>query len=154
VGGEDTLPGEPVRLTIPTQQVTADVVPVDAPGGVLDVPEDVHRVGWWSGSALAGAAEGTTVLDGHVDSAVAGEGALFRLGDLRAGDPLLLDTAARRLRYTVAARQVIHKTGALPAELFAGAGPHRLVVISCGGPFDRATRSYRDNIVVVALPAS
>jgi hypothetical protein len=147
------LAGEPRLLTIPTQQVRAEVVPVDVHGGVLDVPENIHQLGWWSGSALAGGTEGTTVIDGHVDSAVAGKGALYRLGDLRSGDPLLIDTAGRQLRYTVVARQVISKHGALPAELFDQAGAPRLVVISCGGPFDRATRSYRDNVVVVAVPA-
>jgi hypothetical protein len=36
--------------------------------------------------------------------------------------------------------------------LFAAGGPPRPVLISCGGPFDPDTESYRD--VVVARPAS
>ncbi len=150
--GDSTLPGEPTLLTIPTQRIQAPVDPVEAHAGVLDVPPDIHHVGWWTGSALAGASEGTTVIDGHVDSAVAGEGALFRLQDLREGDPLRVDTASRQIRYTVIGRRVISKAGPLPADLFTLTGPPRLVVISCGGPFDRATRSYVDNIVVIAVP--
>jgi len=120
---------------------------------VLDVPEDIHQVGWWTGSALAGSTAGTTVIDGHVDSAAAGPGALFRLQDLREGDPLRLDTATRQIRYAITGRRIINKTGPLPAELFAATGQPRLVLISCGGPFDRAARSYRDNIVIIAVPA-
>lgn len=150
--GDTTLPGEPIRLTIPSQGVQAAVVAVEAPAGVLVVPDNVGQVGWWTGSALAGAPAGATVLDGHVDSATAGPGALFRLQELHEGDPLRLDTATRRLSYTVTARRIINKVGPLPAELFSATGPPRLVLISCGGPFDRATRSYRDNVVIIAVP--
>jgi len=31
-------------------------------------------------------------------------------------------------------------------------GPSQLVLISCGGAFDRDRRSYEDNIVVIAKP--
>jgi hypothetical protein len=152
--GDTTLPGEPVRLTIPTQGVQAAVVPVEAPGGVLDVPDNIHQAGWWTGSALAGATAGTTVLDGHVDSVTAGPGALFGLQELREGDPLQLDTATRQIRYAVTGRRIINKSGPLPAEFFSAAGGPRLVLISCGGPFDRATGSYRDNIVIIAVPTA
>lgn len=30
----------------------------------------------------------------------------------------------------------------------------RLVLITCGGPFDRRTRHYRDNVIVYASPVS
>ena len=148
---DSTLPGEPIRLTIPTQQVQAAVVAVESVDGVLGVPDDVSQVGWWTGSALVGASTGTTVLDGHVDSAAAGPGALFRLRELRPGDPLRLETATRRIGYTVIGRRIISKAGPLPADLFSATGPPRLVLISCGGPFDRVTRSYRDNIVIFAV---
>jgi hypothetical protein len=41
---------------------------------------------------------------------------------------------------------------ALPPEVFAVGGPPRLVLITCGGAFDRRTRNYADNVVVVAEP--
>lgn len=150
--GDRSLPGEPVRLTIPGQLVQAAVIPIESRNGVLEVPDDVGQVGWWTGSALVGATAGTTVLDGHVDSAAAGPGALFRLRELRQGDRLQLETAARQVGYAVTGRRIISKTGPLPADLFTVTGPARLVLISCGGPFDRVTRSYRDNIVIIAAP--
>jgi hypothetical protein len=41
----------------------------------------------------------------------------------------------------------------LPPEVFAAGGPPRLVLITCGGAFDRSTRHYADNVVVFADPA-
>jgi hypothetical protein len=55
-------------------------------------------------------------------------------------------------RRAVAAVRTYAK-GDLPADVFDQAGAPRLVLISCGGPFDRARRSYRDNVVVYGVPA-
>ncbi len=121
--------------------------------GVLGVPENIAEVGWWTGSVRPGSAAGSTVIDGHVDSAVIGTGALFHLAQLQAGDPVTISDAAGVLRrYRVYRRQVLIKHGGLPADLFTTTGAPRLVMITCGGPFDRATRSYLDNVVVFAAP--
>ena len=147
------LPAAPALLAIPTLQVRAAVVPVGVTGGILGVPADPAQVGWWSASALVGSATGSLVIDGHVDSAATGPGALFHLTDLTAGDRLVVTTTSGALRsYVVTGRRVYPKTGALPADLFALGGPARLVLITCGGPFDRAAGSYLDNIVVFAAP--
>jgi Sortase domain len=150
----DTGAGPPVTLTIPSQQVRASVLPVANVGGVLQVPDDPAQVGWWNASAPVGSSRGSVVIDGHVDSAVSGPGALFRLAELRTGDRIVLGTATGGARsYAVTGRRVYRKAAGLPPELFSSAGPPRLVLISCGGPFDRAAGSYLDNIVVFAAPA-
>lgn len=147
------VPSIPVALAIPTLHVHAPVVPVATTAGELGVPHDPAQVGWWSSSALPGAAGGSIVIDGHVDSAAAGPGALFRLTDLRAGQPVTITTAGGGLlRYTVVGRRVYAKEAGLPADLFTRTGPSRLVLITCGGPFDRDTGSYLDNIAVFATP--
>ena len=147
------LPAAPALLAIAALQVQAAVVPVGVTGGILDVPADPAQVGWWSDSALAGSATGSVVIDGHVDSAATGPGALFHLTDLSAGDRLVVTTTTgARLSYVVTGRRVYPKTGGLPADLFAIDGPPRLVLITCGGPFDRAAGSYLDNIVLFAAP--
>jgi hypothetical protein len=51
--------------------------------------------------------------------------------------------------YRVTARNSYNKNG-LPPALFATDGPARLVLITCGGSFDRSTLSYQDNVVVCA----
>jgi hypothetical protein len=40
----------------------------------------------------------------------------------------------------------------LPPSLFDTAGPPRLALVTCGGPFDSATGHYLDNIIVWAVP--
>jgi hypothetical protein len=37
-------------------------------------------------------------------------------------------------------------------QLFSGTGAPRLTLITCGGSFDAARRSYRENVVVTAVP--
>jgi hypothetical protein len=76
---------------------------------------------------------------------------LFRLTDLRPGDTITVATGSgRRVRYAVTGRRVYPKTAGLPRAVFSLDTRPRLAIITCGGAFDRATRSYRDNIVVFA----
>lgn len=144
--------GAPVELVIPSLRLTAPIDPVAVTAGSLDVPEPVTHVGWWRRSVSPGATAGTTVIDGHVDSARAGIGALFGLERLRSGDTVLVRTAVSSVSYRVYARQIYAKAPGLPPALFDQRGPARLVLISCGGPFDQASHSYADNIAVFAAP--
>ncbi len=144
----------PAVLHLPSLHVTAAVDRVESIHGVLQVPDDISRVGWWLHSVPPGSATGSTVIDGHIDSAVDGEGALFHLADLNPGDPVTVTTGTgTTIRYRVQARRVYVKEQGLPAELFNQQGPARLVIISCGGQFDSSTRSYQDNIVIFSTPA-
>lgn len=143
----------PVELSLPGRGVTAPVVPVgvDSSGG-LAIPESPSIVGWWAPSALAGGSAGRTVLAGHVDSAKAGLGALSVLREVGVGEPVTLrGDDGRTVDYTVVARREYPKAD-LPADVFAGGGPPGLVLITCGGRFDRSTGHYEDNIVVHAVP--
>jgi Sortase domain len=111
----------------------------------------IRHNGWWANSAPVGAATGTVVVDGHVDSAAAGPGALFRLTDLHASDRIAITTPdGQQQDDRVIGRRVYAKANGLAADLFSSTGAPRLVLITCGGPFDRTTLSYLDNIVVFA----
>jgi len=147
-----TVIGVPRRLQWPAAGVDAPVVPVGVGSGrELAVPGDVHLLGWWSSGPLPGSPAGTVVIDGHVDDR-GGPGALFRLARTPVGSALVLQTPAGVLRYAVQARRLYGKDQ-LPGDLFTAAGRPRLVLITCGGPFDRATGHYQDNVVLYALPA-
>lgn len=149
-------PAAPVRVTIPSLHVTAPLAKVALnTANSLVVPQNPHVVGWWQASALAGSGIGTTVLDGHVDTADQGRGTLFHLQDLAAGATIVLRSAAGHdYTYRVTTRRVLQKASGLPADLFSPTAPGTLAVVTCGGPFDRAKRHYRDNIVVLARPVS
>jgi hypothetical protein len=143
----------PVELALPARDLRAPVVAVTTgPEGALVVPEPPSTVGWWSPSALAGGAGGTTVLAGHVDSLTGGLGALAVLRHVVEGEEIvLLGADGRAVGYRVTARRQYRKAE-LPLEVFAAGGPPRLVLITCGGAFDRRTRHYADNVVVFADP--
>jgi Sortase domain len=142
----------PLAVELPDRGVTAAVVPTRTDAGGLVVPDPPTTVGWWAPGALAGASAGTTVLAGHVDSA-AGLGAFAVLRDVAVGERVLLYGADGRVRsYRTTARRQVVKAD-LPADLFTADGPPRLVLITCGGPFDPAARHYADNVLVYATPA-
>ena len=145
------LGSPPGQLSLPTLNVQAPVEQEVTTKGVLGVPDDPAHVGWWTGSARPGALVGSVVLDGHVDSATRGLGALHQLTTLRSGDPVIVRAVdGTRWRYRVYARQSYSKQQPLPANLFTRTGPDRLVMITCGGAFDASTRHYEANVVVLA----
>lgn len=137
----------PVRIELPTLGARAPVVPVAVShDGALLVPADPQVVGWWAGGG------DTLVLDGHVDSAAQGPGALFHLGELRTGDEVRLAGADGVVRRFTVTQVHDYPKATLPAEVFRSTT--HLVIITCGGRFDRHRLSYDDNIVVYAEPVS
>lgn len=144
----------PVRLRLPRLDVDAQVLPVSVGAdGLLGVPDNPRQLGWWSASDRPGMPSGSVVIDGHVDSAALGLGALFRLSEARPGDAVLLTNAAgSSISYTVVARRSYSKATLPAAEVFAADVGPRLVLLTCGGSFDQATRHYADNVVVYAVP--
>ena len=82
-----------------------------------------------------------------MDSAKDGAGAFYALKCARRGDVIRLD--ARRYRVT-SVRRV--RKQALPTSIYTRTGPARLVLVTCGGPFDG--RHYRDNVIVTPSRAA
>lgn len=144
----------PTGLTISSAGISARVVAVgvDARGGT-QIPARVNTVGWYRFGPLLGANAGSVVLVGHVDSAQQGEGAFFRLHTVRQGAVVsITGTGGHVFRYRVVGRQEYPKTSVPLAAMFSRTGAPHLTLITCGGSFDRSVRSYRDNIVVTAVP--
>lgn len=133
---------------------SAPVDPVAAtPDGKLMIPADAQRVGWWSGGSAPGDFAGSVVLVGHLDTPTGGLGVFYQLLHLTAGQALVVkDTTGGRHAYTVTAREQIKATS-LPPSLFDRTGPPRLVLITCGGNYDRVHHRYEDNTIVVATPS-
>jgi hypothetical protein len=150
--GEDAAQVPPATVELegasPAPVALADV----ADDGFLAVPEDISKLGWWIGSSPMGAPRGTTLIAGHVDSAVAGLGVFAKLKDMGAGDRItVVDGLGNPWRFEVSDTQQVTKSQ-LPAELFDTDGKRRLALITCGGPFDAKLRSYEDNLIVWAEP--
>jgi sortase (surface protein transpeptidase) len=147
-------PAPPVRVRVPDVGVDAPVVDagVDVRGGMA-VPENIRTVGWYRFGAGPGASAGAAVLAGHVDDKIQGLGAFHRLGDLTVGSPVQVVLAdGTTVGYRVGTVERVAKA-ALPVDrLFARDGAPRLVLVTCGGLFDRAAGGYTDNVVVTAEP--
>ncbi|WP_454084258.1 sortase domain-containing protein [Georgenia sp. Marseille-Q6866] len=143
-------PVPPARVTL--TDVAAEVVPVGVlPSGELQLPEDPARVGWWAAGAVPGQGEGTVVLAGHMDGLRRG-GAMSAMLEVASGDVVSLeDSRGRAHEYRVVERSTTPQES-LDPSIFATDGPHRLVLVTCGGTYDEATGRYSENIVVVAEP--
>ena len=144
----------PARIRLPSLGVDTAVVAVGVDArGEMAVPEDVREAGWYRFGPAPGSAAGSSVVSGHVDDKVQGRGAFYRLVDLAVGDPVVVTTAAGAdLAFRVSAVRRIPKSTLPVDELFARDGPPHLTLVTCGGAFDRALGSYRDNVVVTAVP--
>jgi hypothetical protein len=121
--------------------------------GSLVIPDDPQVIGWWTGGAQAGDPFGSVVLAGHVDSRKFGVGALFRLSSLRSGQMITLVNGKLVMKYRVVSKHEVAQADLTSGtDAFSQQVPGRLVVITCGGPYDAVTHHYRDNIIVTATP--
>ena len=143
----------PARHPAASLGVDAAVVAVGVDGrGEMAVPEDIRETGWYRFGPAPGSATGSSVVSGHVDDRIQGRGAFYRLVDLAVGDPVIVDSGRGRAGLP-GEHRAPHPETALPVdELFARDGPPHLTLVTCGGVFDRASGSYRDNVVVTACP--
>jgi Sortase domain len=158
------------RLVIPQLGVHARLVATGAVGkpgtASLTIPSDVHTVGWWDGVVTHGTTRvrtaapapgdaGVAIIAGHVDSAAAGPGALYRLERLDVGDRIRIVGLDRRTTtWVVRSKPRLTLKASLPRTLFKTTGKPRLALVTCGGPFDAATGHYRDNLIAWATPAA
>ncbi len=144
----------PVRLAVSAVGISAPVVPVGVTAtGEAQIPDRIDTVGWYRYGPAPGTAAGSIVLMGHVDDAVQGEGAFFRLHEIGAGAIVTVTTRdGVEHRFRVVGRQQYPKTAVPLQALFSRTGAPRLTLITCGGSFNRSARSYLDNIVVTAVP--
>lgn len=155
IGDLDRAPAAvPERLRIPSIDVSAPIVAVGVEDdGEMEVPEDVGDVGWYRYGPAPGE-PGAAVVAGHVDSREQGRGAFFDLRRVDVGARVdVTDSAGDVQRFDVVARRTYDKASLPADELFSRAGPSQLVLITCGGDFDRDAGSYRENVVLYAQPA-
>ena len=156
-------------LEIPAIGVHAPLVPTGAEGAPgaasLTVPGNIHTVAWWDGTVLDGdrvvhekaprpGQPGVAIIAGHIDSALAGPGALYDLRDLGKGDMIkIVDSLGRISTWTVSGPPETALKINLPSALWVSNGPPKLAIVTCGGPFDAATGHYLDNVIVWATPS-
>lgn len=141
---------DPVRIHVASRAIEADMIALGLHGdGSLEVPASAHTAGWWSGGANPGE-PGASVIVGHVDSRD-GPGAFFGLADITAGERLTVERADGSSVHFRVERVEAHPKDAFPTEAVYGhTDAPTLRLVTCTGAFDRAARSYEDNLIVFA----
>ncbi|WP_410598789.1 class F sortase [Amycolatopsis sp. lyj-90] len=141
----------PVRLTIPAIGFDqTGLIPLAlGAAGELQAPERFSDVGWYEDGPVPGD-PGPAVLAAHVDSR-SGPAPFFRLRELRSGDEVRVSRSdGGDVVFRVDSVQRYPKNE-FPTQAVYGPAPgSALRLITCGGSFDAAKRSYRDNVVVYA----
>ncbi|MEV6243518.1 class F sortase [Lentzea sp. NPDC051838] len=145
-------PSEPTELRIPKIGAKSSLVPLGLnPDETVEVPpvEQPMQAGWYELARTPGEA-GPAVVLGHVDGNKQ-PGIFFRLKELVAGDEVEVSrkdgtTAKFRVRRT----EQIAKASFPTEAVYGDTDEPELRLITCGGSFDQAAHSYRDNIIVYA----
>ena len=141
---------KPVWLTIPAIGVKAPIINLGLNrNGTLQVPSTTTVAGWYTGSPRPGAT-GSAVIAGHVDSRT-GPGIFFWLKKMRPGERIYVRRADGSLAvFTVTVVRIYTKSKFPTAMVYGPVPDAELRLITCGGTFDYARRSYLSNVVVYA----
>jgi len=144
----------PDELVVPSLGVRAPVVLVGIAHHDYEVPGDVHIVGEWKSGSRPMARAGTVLIAGHVNWVGQGPGALSTLAHIAPGARIFLSGASGHASAWAETGIESMAHSALPQTVFDAGGPHRLVLVTCGGAFSETASggSYADNVVVIATP--
>jgi hypothetical protein len=150
----DQQVARPVELIVPAIGVRASLIRLGiTAAGHLQVPPNTTVAGWFTGSPRPGQI-GSSVIAGHVDSYL-GPGVFFRLRELRPADRIYVRRADGSLAvFRVTAVREFLKDRFPTAEVYGPVPDAQLRLITCGGIFDPALRSYLSNVVVFAVAVS
>jgi hypothetical protein len=146
-------PQRPGTVRLPAGGTAALVRKDLGPGGELPIPTDLGQATWW-GAGLD-AAGGASVFAGHVNWRGA-TGPFAELWSVKIGAVVtIVDSAGETRRYRISQLVTVHKDD-LPAradDLFGQSGPHRVVLVTCGGRWVGGSDGYEENRVVIADPS-
>jgi len=145
---------EPVRLRVPGAGVDSPLQRLGrAADGSIEVPAEFGVAGWFAEGPRPGQ-PGPAVILGHVDSRT-GPAVFSRVSALPRGAHVLVDRAdGSTVAFRVSGTQRVPKVE-FPTDLVYGPTLEpSLRLVTCGGSFDRAAGSYRDNVIVYADPVA
>ncbi len=143
----------PVSLDIPAIGVHSRLLHLGvSASGAMQVPSLATQAGeaaWYKYSATPGQ-RGTSVIEGHVDT-YQGPAVFFRLGALRPGDRVTVTLAdGLTAVFRITGVRLYAKSRFPAGTIYRAPGYPALRLITCGGAFDYATRSYLSSVVVFA----
>jgi LPXTG-site transpeptidase (sortase) family protein len=151
VGSSFQVPGQPMRLIIPSIAVDANIQSVGLfwnGDGSMGIPTNFTDVAWYNGGPLPGE-PGSAVIDGHLDGKNVAQAVFYKLGDLKVGDLVeVIDNKGKTLQFKVVGSKE-YAYNATTTDIFAGdVSKARLNLITCAGDWDKATKLYSQRVVI------
>jgi hypothetical protein len=143
--------GPPTRLRIPDLQIDTPLDPLglDATGALIP-PGSFTRAGWYAGGPAPGDT-GPAVIAGHVDTKQ-GPAVFARLSTLRTGATIEVERDGGWLAFRVVGLARFAKSSFPTDDVYGPTPGPELRLVTCGGTFNQRANSYRDNVVVYAVP--
>jgi len=150
------LPAEdtPVRLLIPAIQVDALIEPVGVlASGELNTPRQSPwtNVGWYNASPDPGA-DGSAVIDGHLDRPGGLPAVFWNLRNLHAGDQLKVIHHSGKISVFTVTSTASYSVHEVPLEaIFGNGGGRYLNLITCAGDWIPSQHQTTSRMVVYAM---
>ncbi|MDX8032550.1 class F sortase [Lentzea sp. BCCO 10_0856] len=143
---------EPAEIRIPKIDAVSSLVPLGLNADeTVEVPpvEKPMQAGWYRHARTPGEA-GPAVVLGHVDGNKQ-PGIFFRLKELVTGDEIVVSRKdGTTAKFRVHKKEQIAKDSFPTEAVYGDTDVPELRLITCGGSYDQAARSYRDNVIVYA----
>jgi LPXTG-site transpeptidase (sortase) family protein len=143
---------DPVSVDVPKIGAKSTLVPLGLnPDNTVEVPPVTQpkQAGWYSNGPTPGEI-GPSVILGHVDGNKQ-PGIFYRLKELAPGDKI---SVARKdgsnVKFVVTKVDQVAKDTFPTEAVYGDTDDAQLRLITCGGAFDKAAHSYKDNIIVYA----
>jgi len=120
---------------------------------IIDIPEDISKVGWYKYGAAPGSTGGSSVIVGHRDGISPEPGAFYYLDKVKIGDSIIIDQSNYSIStYKVSKILEIDKKKfyTVANGIFSTKGRSRVNLISCIGPYHEKWGGYKRNIIITA----
>jgi len=147
--GNSIGPGLPIRLTIPSINVDAQVINVGlAKDGSVGVPEGPYQVAWFKLGPRPGE-KGSAIITGHFGPWKSGAHSVFdNLHELKPGDKIYIkEDSGASLTFMVKESRVYNPNESLP-EVFNKNDGTYLNLITCNGDWVATQKTYTKRLVI------
>lgn len=148
-------PTHPRELIIKKLGINANILPVSTlKDGSIDAPKTAWDAGWYEESALPGTGKGALFIDGHVNDALGTPGIFYKLDSLAAGDIITVERGDHvAINYTVQTVDQRPIAGVDTSQALRSFVPGKegLNLMTCGGVYDAARKTYDDRVIVYAV---
>lgn len=141
---------EPTWIKVPSIEARSSLVPLGLNDDrTVEIPPvtEPMQAGWYQHSPTPGEL-GPAVILGHVDGS-GQKGIFWRLREVKQGDEVQIGRQDGSVAtFTVDRVEQIPKKSFPTDQVYGDTRDAQVRLITCGGEFDRAARSYLDNVIV------